>query len=240
MSIHNSSFKAWLVILSVLLLFRLYYLIRKHKIISQLLLRTSQDQAVQYFSEKFIGFILFGIIPFLVFIRLPGFITSDTILTFGSSSHYWYIPFILLILVTVITFIFSKKKTMQAKYPQLRIKTWTVKYSLISISGWIIYILGYEFFFRGILLFVCFSAFGFWPSLLINILLYAIVHLDQGPWISLGAIPAGIIFCLLTLLTSSFFYAFLIHSYMAISNELFSVYHNPDLSFKLKQKGSGL
>jgi membrane protease YdiL (CAAX protease family) len=41
------------------------------------------------------------------------------------------------------------------------------------------YIFGYELLFRGIVWFTCFEAFGFWPALLINLFLYAVVHLQK-------------------------------------------------------------
>jgi uncharacterized protein len=128
---------------------------------------------------------------------------------------------------------------MQEKYPQLRIKIWTLKYSIISLSGWFLYLFGYEFFFRGILLYTCFRAFGFWPALIINIILYAIVHIDQGAGLSLGSIPMGILLCMITLLTGSFLFAFIIHFWMAMNNEIFSIYNNPDLMFSIRIKGRG-
>jgi len=235
----NPYLTAVATILSVLLLFLLYYLIRKHNIISGLILNPGRNRIVVYISEKLIGFLLFGIIPFSLFIILSGLLSSESVMTLGTSAHYWYILPPLLLVVSVLTFSSSRKKAMQGRYPQLSIRVWSVKYLLISSSAWIIYILGYEFLFRGILWVSCFTAFGFWPALIINAVLYAIVHLDQGATMSLGSIPVGIVFCLLTFLTGSFFPAFLIHSYMAVSTELFSIYNNPDLDVSLKLRGSG-
>jgi membrane protease YdiL (CAAX protease family) len=234
----DPAFTAGMVITGLLLLFLLYYLIRKHNIISELMFSPGRNPVIAYFSEKLIGFVLFGIVPFLVFIVLSGFFSSESVMTFGTSFHFLYILLPLLLIVLVLTFSSSGRKAMQARYPQLRIKLWTVSDILISVSGWIIYLLGYEFFFRGILWIACYSAFGFWPALIINTILYAIVHLDQGATMSLGTIPVGIVFCLLTFLTGSFFPAFLIHSFMAVSTELFSIYNNPDIGVRLKLKGS--
>jgi membrane protease YdiL (CAAX protease family) len=204
---------------------------------ARLLFSEKPDPAIHYLTEKITGFFLFGIIPFLLFVCLIGILPSEAGFTSGVSGRYWYLLVIFLAIVTVLTFIGSKKKITQERYPQLRIKVWSLKYSIISVSGWILYILGYEFFFRGIFLFICFREFGFWAALLINVFLYALVHLDQGVFMSLGSVPLGVILCLLSLLTGSFLFAFLIHSWMALSNEIFSIYHNPSLSFRLKQKG---
>jgi membrane protease YdiL (CAAX protease family) len=240
MVIHTPTFMAGLSVLCVVFLFLVYYLIRKYELITRLFSSEKQNPVFPYFIEKFTGFFLFGIIPFLLFVMLPGVTPAETGLTSGNFLHYWFIIVLLLIIVSVLSFFTSKMKTSQEMYPQLRIKSWNIKYSLLSIAGWIIYILGYEFLFRGILWTFCFRAFGFWPALAINILLYAIVHLDQGIGMSLGAIPVGIIFCLLTLLTGSFLFAFLIHSWMAINSELLSIYNNPDLSFNFRLKSTGV
>ena len=207
--------------------------------LSVLVFNANKNPVIPYFTEKLIGFILFGLVPFLIFIALTGFLSSESIITFGATGHFWYIILPLLLVITVLTFSSSGKKSIQALYPQLRIKGWSLRDILISVAGWIIYILGYEFIFRGILWISCFSAFGFWPALIINSILYFIVHLDQGTAMGFGTIPVGVVFCLLTFITGSFFPAFLIHAYMAVSMELFSIYRNPDPDVRFKIKGSG-
>lgn len=238
MAFNTPSLIAGFTILTALIIFMSFFLIRRYKILDRFLIPFRTDPVISYFVEKLTGFLLFGVLPYLLFIRFSGLKASETVLFSSKIWRYWYILVPVLLVVSILMFIASKKKTTQARYPQLRIKIWSVKYSLISISGWIIYLLGYEFFFRGILWFACFRAFGFWLSLLINITLYAIAHFDQGAWISIGAGFVGIIFCLLASLTGSFVFAFLIHSWMAISNEIFSIYHNPELRFHLTMKRS--
>ncbi len=234
MELYNPSIRAVLAILAITLLFSLFYLFRIHKIrLLQFFISKPGDLLI-YFIEKLAGFVLFGLVPFLLFNVLAGAKSSESGFKTGTSRHYWYLLVISLVFISLLTFFASKQKTFQEKYPQLRLKNWSARYSLISASGWILYILGYEFFFRGILLFACYREYGFWPALVINILLYSVAHLDQGVLMSIGAIPAGVIFCLLTILTGSFLFAFLIHSWMAVSNEIFSIYHNPGLTFKVK------
>jgi membrane protease YdiL (CAAX protease family) len=234
--VSNPVSTAVLVIFAVLILFLVYYVIRRNNLVSGLIYNPKRAPIVKYFTEKLIGFILFGIVPFIVFTGHSDLLSSESILTFGASGHYLYILLPLLVVVSVLTFFSSGRKAMQARYPQLRIKHWSVIQILISVSGWIIYLLGYEFFFRGLLWISCFNAFGFWPAMIINIILYAIVHLDQGTAMSFGTIPAGVIFCYLTFLTGSFFPAFLIHANLAVSTEIFSIYRNKDIGTSLNLK----
>ena len=227
---------AVITIIYVVVVFALYYFITKLKPARRILLSPDRDPGLLFIAEKITGFLLFGAIPFILFATTSGLHPSETILTTGKSEHYWYVLLSTLIIITLLTFNGSKKKAIQEKSPRIRIKKWTVKYCIIAITGWLIYILGYELLFRGILWLVCYMAFGFWVALLINIVLYAAVHLDQGLAMSLGAIPFGILLCLLTFLTGSFLFAFLIHGWLAVSTEIFSVYNNPDLSFSFKKQ----
>ncbi|MGB8357215.1 MAG: CPBP family intramembrane glutamic endopeptidase [Bacteroidales bacterium] len=220
----------------VIIAFALFYFITKLKPARRILRRSERDPALSFISEKITGFLLFGLVPFLLCVITPGLNSSKNILTPGKSEHYWYILLILFIIITFLTFNGSKRKTIQERSPRIRIKNWTIKYCIIATSGWIIYILGYEFLFRGILWLVCYRAFGLWVALVINIVLYVAVHLDQGLAMSLGAVPFGILLCLLTFLTGSFLFAFLIHGWLAISTEIFSVYNNPDLSFSFRKQ----
>jgi membrane protease YdiL (CAAX protease family) len=227
---------AVITIIYVVIVFALYYFITKLKPARRILLSPERDPGLLFIAEKITGFLLFGAIPFILFATTSGLHPSETILTTGKSEHYWYVLLSTLFIITLLTFNGSKKKAIQEKSPRIRIKKWTVKYCIIAITGWLIYILGYELLFRGILWLVCYMAFGFWVALLINIVLYAAVHLDQGLAMSLGAIPFGILLCLLTFLTGSFLFAFLIHGWLAVSTEIFSVYNNPDLSFSFKKQ----
>jgi uncharacterized protein len=235
----DPSFTAGIIITALLILFLLYYLARKHNLVSEMMLSPGRNPVIAFFCEKLLGFALLGIVPFLTFIVFSGFLSFESVMTFGTTVQYWYVMLPLLFLVLVLTFISSRRKAMLSRYPQLRISVWYLEDILLSASGWIIYILGYEFLFRGILWIACFNAFGFWPALIINTAIYAFVHLDQGAAMSFGAIPAGIVFCLLSFFTGSFFPAFLLHSFMAVSTELFTIYYNPDIVVRLKLKGSG-
>lgn len=230
------SFSAFFSVLSVIVLFLFYYLLRRSRILTGLFDSIKHDQVLINFTEKITGFLLFGIIPYFLFIRLADLSPAEAGLTMGKSGHYLYIFLLLLILVTLITFFSSRNKRMQMICPQPGIKTWTLKYLTISIFGWIFYILGYEFFIRGVLWFTCFRAFGPGPALLINVALYALVHFGQGKEMILGAIPLGLIFCLITWLTGSILFVFILHSWIAISMEIFAIYNNQDLKFGFNLK----
>jgi membrane protease YdiL (CAAX protease family) len=103
----------------------------------------------------------------------------------------------------------------------------------LAAGGWILYLTGYEFLFRGLLLFSCLEAFGMWPAVVINLALYAALHLPKGLKEATAAIPFGALLCYLTLESGSIIPAIIIHSVQAVSCEFFCILRNPDMKFNL-------
>lgn len=118
----------------------------------------------------------------------------------------------------------------------MRLSTWGQKEVLISISGWALYLLAYEYVFRGLLLFSTAEAFGAWPAVGINLLLYSVFHIPNGKKETLAAIPFGLVLCIVSLLTGSFWMAFLLHLILSTSTEMFSIHYNPDMRFQFMSK----
>ena len=87
---------------------------------------------------------------------------------------------------------------------------------------WFGFLLAYEFLFRGILFFSVYKAWGFWPSVSINSVIYALVHFPKSTRETLGAIPFGFLMCYITYATGSIWAAFGIHLVMAIANDYFA------------------
>jgi membrane protease YdiL (CAAX protease family) len=89
-----------------------------------------------------------------------------------------------------------------------------------------LFLIVYEFFFRGVLLFVMMEDFGTEAAVIINILLYVLIH-----WFNkierTGAVPMGLVLCLATIYYNSVWPAVFIHVALALSHEftLFSRYY---------------
>lgn len=223
-------------ILSVIFLFFLYYYLSGKRVLSDLILKISSGSAdaesVKFASDKFTGLILFGIIPYIVFIVILKIAPSDIGFRTGDLSKAGYAVAALFLLIPAVTFFTARNPAIWRISPELRTETWKVRHVVIVIFCWISYLTGYEFFFRGVLWFLCYNAFGFWGALAVNIFLYSLVHIPKGKFQTLGAIPMGVIFCLLSHFTGSFFPALLLHCTMALSAEFFSFYHNPGFRFQ--------
>jgi membrane protease YdiL (CAAX protease family) len=184
-----------------------------------------------YLWRKISGFVILGIIPALaagIFFN----ITPDKAgLVFGETSRLWpWIAGASLFFITLNIFN-SKNPDIRAMYPELRLKKWNATGLAIAIGGWILYLMAYEYLFRGLLLFSCLEAFGLWPSITINLALYAALHLPKGTKEAIAAIPFGALICYLTIESGSLFPAIFIHSLQAISAEIFCIFRNPGMNF---------
>lgn len=109
------------------------------------------------------------------------------------------------------------------QYPQMRIKDWTPGLVLKNSFGWFIYLLTYEFLYRGILLFGLIEAFGIWPAIMVNTIIYSLAHVPKGNREAIAAIPFGIILCYLTIRTGTIWIAVFVHLALALSNDFFAL-----------------
>ena len=110
-------------------------------------------------------------------------------------------------------------------YPQVRMKSWNPIEYLSNIFSWGLYLLGYEFLFRGILFLGLIPFVGLYPAITINTVLYALAHLYKGKKETLGSIPLGIVLCLITAHTETIWTAFAVHWIMATNNFVWSQYY---------------
>jgi membrane protease YdiL (CAAX protease family) len=230
---------AFLAIFTALLMFFLYYYTAKHKILLNLFVKplfpSGSIETIEFISYKLTGILFTGIFPFIIFVLIINVTPSSIGLEIGRIFQFWYLLIILIIVTALLSFQLSKSRKVQEMSPELKIRNWYPRHIILSVSAWLFYILGYEFLFRGVLWFLCNEAFGFWPALCINLMLYSLVHLPQGKLIAAGTLPVGVILCLLSQLTGSFIPAFLIHSLIAVLTDLFSLYHNPGVHLNLSR-----
>lgn len=185
-------------------------------------------------SQRIIGFIFFGFIPLVIFSSIQNIRFQNYGINIQNveQSLIWIGLFTPLILL--FNFFIAAKESNLQNYPQIRIKNWNTKSLVINFTTWLIYLFAYEAFFRGLLLFSLYYTFGMTAAIIVNIILYTLAHIPKGRKEMIGSIPFGLILCLITLNTGSFFAAFMIHGLMAISYEFFSIKAHPEMSIKNK------
>jgi hypothetical protein len=122
------------------------------------------------------------------------------------------------------------------QYPQMQLARWTPGLWLLEALPWAAFLLAYEFMFRGLLLHSM-LAWGAWPAIAVNTALYTCTHHHKGLEESIGALPLGVLLCLLTLATGSFWPAYFIHLSLAVFNSLGAVVRKPSLGFRSTSSG---
>jgi membrane protease YdiL (CAAX protease family) len=181
------------------------------------------------------GTILYGFVPLVVVI----FVFDMPVSRFGlnadslDKSMIWWIP--LAVLIIALNSLAAKNRQHLSQYPQIRASQWNSGLITLSALSWISYLAGYEFMFRGFLLFSCLGSFGFWPAIVINIALYSLVHLPKGYRETIGSIFFGFLLCYSTILLGSCWFAFLVHVTLALSNEWFSLAYHPEINLVKKR-----
>ncbi len=195
-------------------------------------------RARQIYFTRLTGFVLFGIVPVLILsiqfnepLNLYG-----TLLIKPLDTFYWIIG--LSILVILLSLRQAVKPQNLKQYPQIRSQNWSITTLLFSAITWIIYLLAYEFFFRGFLFFSCINVLGLWWAIGINTILYAAAHIPKGKFETIGAIPLGIVLCLITYQTQSIWVAFVVHTVMALSNEWISLYYHKEMNVQFTLKSN--
>jgi len=221
--------------------FLLYYLITVSGRLNIRLQRQFSKEAAsirKILLHRLAGAVLFGLIPVLVILL----VFRRPVSNFGSTTEYfaesiiWWIPAALL--VVVINYFASRNENHLSQYPQIRIKQWNSGLITLSAISWITYLAGYEFMFRGFLLFSCLESFGYWPAIIINITLYSLAHLPKGYRETIGSIFFGFILSYSTLWLGSIWFALLVHITLALSNEWFSITFHPEMN-RVKKLSTG-
>lgn len=83
------------------------------------------------------------------------------------------------------------------------------------------FLICYEWFFRGCLLFSCVYIFGTTTAIIINLALYALIHSFNGKKEMIGSIPFGLILCVFTVWYQSVWPAIFLHLLLSLSYESF-------------------
>lgn len=188
----------------------------------------ASNESTIYFKRG-IGVVTFGFFPLVTILFFPVSVVDDFGLTLPQpgNSGIWFL--VLALFIIPLGIYWAKTPGNLDMYPQIRASHWTPRLYVWSALSWAAYLLGYEFFFRGFLLFTFYSAFGAVPAIIINVIIYALAHLPKGKVETIGAIPYGVILCIATLTTGSIWVAFGAHVAMAWTNEWASIYYHNKL-----------
>ncbi len=188
-------------------------------------------QVVRIVLQRSWGLFFLGLVPLIII--SAGYGASPA--RYGWQSYFLAPPplwsILLMPLLVLISYLTSRTPGNLDKYPQIRTGTWTPGIVLLSAFSWILFLVGYEFLFRGFLLHASLELLNPVAAIALNVTLYAFAHLYKGPEETFGAIPLGVVLCTLTIVTGNIWSAVILHSVMALSNEWFSLRAQPHMKF---------
>lgn len=186
-----------------------------------------RGQARQVFIKRIAGMLGFGLIPAIVLFATQDVSWSD----YGVSAKwtpevlYWILG------LSAVLIFMTARSTRQpdqlAQYPEIRTNLWSRSLLVWSALSWIGYLLAYELMFRGFLLFSCARAFGVTTAIVINTVIYALVHVPKSAKEGIGAIPLGLLLCLITFQTQTIWVALVVHWVLSLANEWFALHYQP-------------
>jgi len=138
---------------------------------------------------------------------------------FSGAKLGWTFVTVGFLVMLPIVLIASFSAPFQSKYPlcKLAATNWTIFLPYELAFG--VYILSWEFFFRGYMLFGLEERFGKY-SILIQMIPFTILHFGKPFSESVGAIFAGILLGIIALETRSFIYGALLHWLVAVSMDV--------------------
>jgi membrane protease YdiL (CAAX protease family) len=236
LSWQENSLKTFLPVILALLFFVIYWFTaQSDKIKNNFYSRYDHDTASvkHIFFTKYFGFICMGIVPLIIsmiaFENGPEAYGLTIIPETTLYSVVWTLG--LSAVVAPLAYISAKKPKNLINYPQIRAKEWTRKTVLINALGWALYLFGYELLFRGTLLFPLVTEIGVWPAVAVNIALYSATHIPKGLDETIGAIPLGLVLCILTLQSGTIWIAFFVHLALAWTNCFTALKFHPDIHY---------
>jgi len=234
----TAEFKAVYILILLVAVYYIYYFPSFSKKTSGWFINKypeKQAETYLFLFQKLFGFFMLGPVSAVIYFIFFEPFQKKSYLPDAFSFSVVLVLMILIPLLVIFIYFSSKNKEIYNRIPHMRHKDWTPERVLISIAGWGLYLFGYEFIFRELLLFSWAEAYGVVPSIAVNTAIYSAFHLPNGKNETLASIFFGIILCLVSLQAGSFLPAFLLHFTLSASTEMFSIYHNPEMSFKYKR-----
>jgi len=231
---NQENYESTLAILLTAIGFSLFWFISMSKVIKEKFFTDGKGITtwINYvIFQKMTGVLFLGLIPAIIVFSTTDYSIKDLGLNANHLDQSLLYSGIMCALILLLNYFATNKEDRLKDYPQMRVTNWTPKIILINAFSWAAYLIAYEFLFRGVLLFLCYSSLGFWPAVAINIALYATTHIPKGAGETIGTFPYGLLLCYVTISTGSILVAFTTHFVMALSNDIFSIYHSKEMTF---------
>jgi len=214
--------------------FNLYWFISKSNTVRKKWIAKygeERAQARMVFFGKYNGLIWMGVVPailaYFIFDKSPLDYGFHFNFTGGYEALYWVLG--LSAVIWLMNFLARGRETTLKQYPQVRTKVWSRSLLFQVLLGWASYLLGYEFIFRGLLLYASVPILGPWGAIILTVAFYSVTHIPKGSTEAFGSILMGFMLAVITLRTGNIWAAYIIHISLAWSNVIFTLKSHPDM-----------
>lgn len=171
--------------------------------------------------EYMTAFLLMFWVPFFLVKMIFKYQIRDFGFQLGDRKYGFRFVLITIPFIIWAAYVGTSNSGIQAEYPLARSTMSHVHLFVIIQIFYLFYYMGWEFLFRGFMLFGLEKRFGPLAAILIQTIPSAIIHIGKPVSESFGAILGGLIFGYLAIRTRSIFYPFLLHALLGISTDIF-------------------
>ncbi len=233
MNFEPADLRISLIILGTLVFFYLYYYTAHSAVMERWIFKNTSGIAAElrlFLFRKLSGFVFLGMMPAMLYSSVAE-ISFDK---FGFTfTHFIENIFLIPGMIALIAVLLFFRHRINPTLNTLQIKTnrWTNTLMIFDVLGWSVYLLAYEFLFRGILLIECSNHFGFLPAIVINIVLYSAIHMINGKDQAIGSVFFGAVACYLTLQMGTILIPLFMHIALSGFSDYFSVRMNPSIHY---------
>lgn len=172
--------------------------------------------------EYLAAFVLMFVIPALI-VRLAW---RQPLAAFGFTFSDWRLGLRLVAAIAPVmllaAWLGSFDPAMQAEYPQARSALASLPLFLLLEGVYLVYYLGWEFLFRGFMLFGLEKSYGALAAILIQTIPSTLVHIGKPFNETFSAIFAGILFGFVAWRTRSILYPLILHALVGIGTDVFA------------------
>ncbi len=165
------------------------------------------------------SFLLYGLIPLIIVLLLPREKLSEYGLGLGDWRFGLYLAAIFFVVMVPAVVVVSRLSDFATTYPLARgaLNSWT--HFGVYQGGYALYFVGWEFLFRGFLLFGMYKRIGN-HAIWVQLIPFVIMHAGKPELEAYGSIIAGIALAMLAIRTRSFWYGALLHAAVATTMDV--------------------
>lgn len=171
--------------------------------------------------EYVAAFVLMFCVPVLFVVAVFKKGLSDYGFRLGDTRYGFRFLAVGIPVVFLVAYLGAGSPQMQAEYPLAKSAMGHVNLFFIIEIFYLIYYVGWEFLFRGFMLFGLEKRFGALAAILIQTIPSAIVHIGKPASESFAAILAGIVFGYLAIRTRSILYPLILHAVVGLGTDVF-------------------